>query len=173
MIAIILFALLTAVLLWFLVGSKGKWWAKVPLIIIIPFLGFLFHQIPDTYKGWPTVSKPPVTSTFVGGIVEEPDAVSHSAGAIYLWLIPAKAGTSDHGLGYKSHTGEPRAYQLPYTRQLHKSVDQANGILKHGGHLKVTVTSKTAHSGAHVPKFLVRFYNLPPGLPPKAVPSNP
>lgn len=174
MISILLFAVLAAILLWFILGSKGKWWAKVPLIIIVPYLGFLTHQIPDTYKGWPTVSNPPVTSTFIGGIVEEPDAVTDSEGAIYLWLIPVRGTTSDHGLGYESKNGEPRAYRVPYTRQLHKQVEQAKAEAKRGNAVGVKIIrTSPKRQGQKVPKFLIRFYNLPPGLPPKALPSNP
>lgn len=171
MLSILLFAALTGILLWFLVGSKGKWQYKVPLIIIVPFLGFLTHQIPDTYRGWPTSDRPPLTSTYITGIVEEPDASTGSSGAIFIWLIPDKGKTSDHGLGYESKTGEPRAYRLPYSRQLHKQVDAANGQIKKGERIQARTTKPTGgeHSGAHVPKFLVRLYNLPPGLPPKAV----
>lgn len=170
MLAIVLFAVLAAILLWFLVGTKGKWWAKVPLILVLPFLGFAFHSIPDTYKGWPTVSAPPLTSTFVSGIVEEPDPATGDEGAIYIWLIPVKGASSDHGLGYTSKTGEPRSYELPYSRELHKQVDKANGITKKGGTVQAQVTrpkgTKT-HAGARTPKFLIRLYDLPPGLPPK------
>lgn len=171
MLAYVVFAVLAAILLWFLIGTKGKWQYKLPLIILVPYLGFLFSQIPDTYRGWPTVDRPAVTSTYIGGIVEEPDPVAHTAGVIYIWVIPAKGGSSDHGLGYKSHTGEPRSYKLPYSRELHKEIDQANGIIKKDGRVAVKVSKRTGgpHSGSHVPKFLVRLYELPPGLPPKAV----
>lgn len=172
MLSILLFAVLSVILLWFLVGTKGKWQYKVPLIIIVPFLGFLTHQIPDTYRGWPTSSVPASTSTYIGGIVEEPDG--SFKGAIYLWLIPARGGSSDHGLGYTSKNGEPRAYVVAYSRQLHKQVDAANSAVKKGGAVQAKISRPgKKSSGAHVPKFLVRLYQLPPGLPPKAVPTNP
>ena len=174
MLSILLFATLAAILLWFLIGSKGKWQYKVPLILIVPFLGFLTHQIPDTYRGWPTPHRPPSTTLFISGIVEEPDSSTGDKGAIYIWLMPVKGSASDHGLGYTSSDGEPRAYAFPYSRQLHKQIEEANGTVKKGGQVGVKVTKPgNRGNGAHVPKFLVRLYNLPPGLPPKAVPPNP
>ncbi len=130
----IAFILLAALLCWMLIGAKGKWWLKLATILIVPGFGLAVWGSISSYKGWPTASEPPEKALLVGGIVREPDAKKDDPGAIYLWLIPLKGdGHSNlNPLDYVSSGAEPRSYKLPYTRQLHDAVNDAQAAEKDG-----------------------------------------
>lgn len=117
----------------------------------------LWLAIPDT-SGYPTAHQPPKVASLIWGVVDEPDPQSGDPGRIYLWL--------DNGHGV------PRAYRLPYTRQLHRQLQAGLQAIKHGQQMAVTHTvhgssrgrtgSRNGEHGAW------RIYpQPPPGLPPK------
>src|SRR4051812_8128245 len=55
----IAYVLLATLLGWLVIGSRGRWWAKLPLLVIVPVFGFaLWHALGDL-NGWPTRDTPP------------------------------------------------------------------------------------------------------------------
>ena len=126
----IAFLLLYALLLWFIIGARGKWWLKLALIVVVPTFTFFVWKGLNTFSGWPTSQEAPKASVYVYGYVIEPDPTQHLKGAVYVWLIPAKSasGTFD----YKPKEGEPRAYKLRSSRQLEGQVQAANRAVANG-----------------------------------------
>lgn len=116
------FVLLAALLLWFVIGSRGAWWLKLPVIAGTCAFTFAVWDALDSFDGWATGQALPARAVFVSGVVDEPDA-------IYLWLI---APTEPGVLGYRPQGAEPRAYRLPYTRPLHERVDRGNQLTRRG-----------------------------------------
>lgn len=87
----------------------------------VTVLGIVFCVV--TYNSWPKIIGWPVaTDTLPSRIyllaieIVEPDT-------IYLW-----ARDLDQGLAFK----RPRAYELPYSKLLHKQAEKARGRLKRG-----------------------------------------
>ncbi len=128
------FILLAALLCWMLIGAKGKWWLKLLTILIVPSFGLAVWASISSYKGWPTTDEPPEKALLVWGVVHEPDPRTGNPGVIYLWLTPIRedSGGTLNPLGYESRNGEPRAYRLPYSRQLHDALTGAQAAAKEG-----------------------------------------
>lgn len=117
----------------------------------------LWLAIPDT-SGYPTAHQPPKTAALIWGTVDEPDPQSGDPGHIYLWL--------------DSGNGVPRAYRIPYTRQLHRQLQVALQQVKHGRPMTVAHASRSSASGhasnrGHQYGAWRIYPQPPPGLPPK------
>jgi hypothetical protein len=146
------FVLLVGLLLWLLAAVRGRWPLKLALICAVPAFGFAILSTTNSLRGWPTGDSPPKTATFVWGVVDEPDPQTGSSGAVYLWLA---TGT------------KPRAYRLPYSRELHKEIVQATALTKGGQTVAVTRrrTSRRASHGTAT-RDALRFYRPSPPQPP-------
>lgn len=151
------FALLAGLLLWFVIGSRGRWWVKLSAIVVTCAFTFAVWDALDSFTGWPSTQSPPSRALLVSSTVDEPDA-------IYLWLIPSpKSGL----LGYRPDEVEPRAYRLPYTREQHEQVDRANGLARKGQQVELRRAPRREGSGRDA-RSLFRAYRLPsPALPRK------
>lgn len=138
------YVLLSSVVLYSIIVGRGPWKIKVPMVIIIPFMGFLIMASISRHAGWPTDVNPPTDSIIVKSIIREPNPVTDDPGAIYVWLIPPEST-------------EPRAYKLPYTRQAHSQFGKAEKGMNRGMIMRYKNTGQK-----------VLTYNLPPGhLPTK------
>lgn len=143
------FAALSLITLWFVIGSKGKYWLKALAILTIPALGFLLFTTINSYRGWPYQTNAlPINGLFITGLIDEPDPLLHDPGAIYIWEV----------VGSK-----PRAFQLPYSRGLHKAVLSAIQMEKQQQGTTITLRkSKHIRGKWHA-------YRLPPPKPPQKV----
>lgn len=128
----IAFILLAAVLCWQLIGAKGRWWAKLITILVVPGFGLAVWASITSYKGWPTQDETPEKAIMLAGAVHEPNPKTRDPGAIFLWLVPLKNTQGINPLDYVSSGGEPRAYQLPYSRQAHNEVEGAKARMRAG-----------------------------------------
>ncbi len=139
------FLLLTALLLWFILGARGKWWVKASLILAVPaFMVVVWFSL-SSFNGWPTTAKTPKTALYVYGYTIEPDTNVGLKGAIYVWLIPSQA--QNGVLDYHSKIGEPRAYVLPYSKQLEGEVQTANKAVANGERIEFRTGSKKGGKG--------------------------
>jgi hypothetical protein len=115
------FLAIIVVLLWVLIGAKGPWWMKLILITTLPAYAGLVYMDADDLRGWPTSKQPPRESILLWGKIHEPgDLGKGHPGRIDVLLQPMD-GSAD---GKAPKTA--RNYQLPYSRNLHKAVQ--NGI---------------------------------------------
>lgn len=130
----IAFILLTVLLCLILIGSKWQWWQKLALIVIVPAFGLAVWPAIASYKGYPTTAQPPRKSLILSVVVREPVPASRNPGAIFLWLIPfdRKASKGLNPLVYAPRRGDPRAFELPYSRSLHQGLDEAKGLIRQG-----------------------------------------
>lgn len=151
------YAVFAAVLAWIVIGARGDWRLKAGLIVAAPVVAFLLWQGHVAPAGWPTASAPPAGARFVSGLPVEPDPSQGDRGAIFLWLIPADAD-------------RPRAYVLPYSRQLHKQVLEAMAAQKRGLKVDVKRAGARAHGnggGSHGGRFRLYPHPAAVSLPPK------
>ena len=150
------FALLGGLLLWFVIASHGEWWLKLAAIAVTSAFTFAVWNALDSFTGWPTDVRPPARALLLSSEVDEPDA-------IYLWLVPAE----DSGLlGRRSERGEPRAYRLPYSRELHAEVDRATGLAGQGRRVEIRVVSRSrSHGSRQTARASLRVQALPPLAP--------
>lgn len=128
--------------------ATSRWWVSAAVIVALPAISFAVWQAARPPKGWPTTTTPPRQAQFQWGVVREPEP--DNPGEIDLWLIPPGSE-------------QPRAYRVPYTRQLHKQVQGATQAVKAGVRVGVR---KVAKRGGANSKARFTFYRLPPPAPP-------
>jgi hypothetical protein len=114
------FVFLAALLLWVVIGLRGKWWLKLGLILLSAVLGAEMWLSIESYFG-----KPRATSLeqlageqayLFWARVEEPD--KSDLGAIYFWMRlekPIKPGV------FAEDDNGPALYRLTYSRSLHET----------------------------------------------------
>lgn len=132
------FLLLAALLLALLLGSGRRWPVKLAAVVIVPLYAIAVWHALATFTGWPTrVDEPPARVVYVASLVREPSA--SSGGTIYLWATPpsSRRGPLDH----RPEPGEPRAYRLPYTRQLHEALQGADDATRDGRRVELVRVS--------------------------------
>lgn len=129
------FAALAALLLWAVIYGRGPWQLKLALILTVPAYGiFVWHSV-EAMRGYPVRAKPP-EGKLIASVVVEPKYV-------YLWLaVPGKT--------------EPRAYRIPYTRQVHQALAGASQSAQRQGRVGIRM-----NRGRYV------VYALPMELPTK------
>ena len=108
---------LTYVLLLFLVLLailKSEIGASLKLGLAVLCAGFyLWHyDALQNYLGWPAGNALPQKFEMVSSLIVEPDLKRDEPGGIYLWIRDLDADQL-----------VPRAYRLPYQKQLHRKVD--------------------------------------------------
>lgn len=84
-------------------GSK----TKILISLILPFIYYLHWMGLQQSKGWPTDQSLPAKFELISADVVEPNQSKSIEGNIHLWIRPGDDGA-------------PRAYILPYSRDLHK-----------------------------------------------------
>jgi hypothetical protein len=156
------FYLLFGLLLWFVIGSHGRWTVKLAAIAVSSLFTFIVWDALDTFSGWPTRQSPPERALLVSSTVDEPRA-------IYVWLVPS----NDPGLlAYQADDREPRSYRLPYSRQLHAQVDMANTLARQGRRVEIRRV-RSAPGEGQAPR-IMRVYPLStPADPRKHLGSGP
>jgi hypothetical protein len=97
-----------------LVWSRWPGWAKALLVVGVTALYFAADRAIDARSGWPSVGTLPPRFALLAVVTEEP--TPKQAGALYVWVQPIDKG--------KTSTA-PRAYKLPYSRELHSLFGEA------------------------------------------------
>jgi len=139
-------------MLWVVIGGAGKWIIKLPIVVVVPLFSFLVWSSLDSFTGWPANTTTPSRLMLIQEVVVEPSKTT--SGAIYIWGIPPK---QSHGLfKYRPKESEPRAYKLPYTRQLHEQVAAAQAAQKAGVRVAIAKSNKGEKD-----RGVYRFYILP------------
>lgn len=135
------FLILVSVLLWFLIGSRGRWTAKFVLIGAAVWYGIALFYSARQLMGWPSPEAVPPHSQVIAMRIEEPDPQANHSGAIYIWAdlpsgesgAPDDPGTSrwhPRSLFETRHPTAPRAYKLPYDREVHRRLIRAQQQVK-------------------------------------------
>lgn len=149
--------LLDALLLWAVVRTRGWWVPKAIAIVVVLAFNFVLISAAGNGTGWPASAGIPDGSRLIACDVVEPNA-------IYFWVVPE---TPPGRFGYRWIAGEPKAYRLPYSREMHSQCQSAQKALMHGGDVHVRRTTGRAHAprGHSVGRY--HLYLVPQSLPPK------
>lgn len=121
-------SILDALLIWAIIRTRGEWFIKIVVMVLVLSFNFVTWNSLGTYRGWPTRDALPKSSIFLAGEIDEPSPINNDPGHIDLWLVP----TSSKRLlfGYNPTKNEPRAYREPFSQQLEQAVLQAQAIQK-------------------------------------------
>jgi hypothetical protein len=120
----IAFFFLSCLLLWVIIGVRGRWWLKVVMMVLAAGISYAAWVTLDSYFGSPKRSE---LEAFSGQsaylfwvTINEPDGTKEP-GSICMWLRPV-------------HEVSAKLYQFAYSRKLHET-SQAflDEILKNNG----------------------------------------
>lgn len=97
-----------------LVWSRWPGWAKALLVVGVTSLYFAADRAIDGRSGWPSGATLPERFALLAVVTEEP--TPKRDGALYVWVQPIEDGHT---------TAAPRAFRLPYDRDLHSLLAEA------------------------------------------------
>lgn len=119
----IAYIFLAALLLLALVYGRMNWMIK--LILIGVSVGFYWISYINWQhaQGWPSQADLPKRFLFHAAVIEEPDETEGIKGRLFVWI-------SDLTNDQPSDT--PRAYVLPYDKDLHVKLDAAQRQMRNG-----------------------------------------
>lgn len=165
-------------LFWFIIGAKGKWWAKSIMLLASAYLAMAAWFATIDMQGWPTQAPVPTKFEIHWILVDE------AGGSIYV-MASAVEGPDDDDQWiislYETPTNAPRLYDTAYSQEAHENADKIQKLIKAGK--RVVAKGQPGHEpggegegeGAdgdrsHRHGFnyeVTEFYVLPPALPPK------
>jgi hypothetical protein len=131
----IAFVIISAIVLWFSIRTPGQIIIKALLIPATVWYGLVLYYSVPNLMGWPISQSIPDNSQVLSIRIKEPDPQCNDPGAIYFW-VNIKPGSKNpeqtvtallnpkRMFSYHSET-QPRAYQLPYSRKMHKAILEA------------------------------------------------
>lgn len=125
-------------IMWYIIGGRGKWWLKVPIIAVTGYLSLGLWYSMNGLLGWPTNTSPPEKFQAHWIVVQPPKHDDPDSGEIFLWatdLQPDKSSKFDSNVPSwleevlvpfhsKHKENEPRLYSVPYNKELHKQSNQ-------------------------------------------------
>jgi hypothetical protein len=111
-----IYVFVVALLLLIVVYTRLPWLLKTGLILGSTAFFFLSFDAFTKLEGLPAVKPPPQQLLYVSTLVREPQGTD--PGAIYLWVRPIIDGKA---------SPVPQAFQIRYSRELHKRMNEARG----------------------------------------------
>lgn len=108
---------LMVILLIGVIHSRLGWVTKALMIGASLIVAGLSYSTYVRNLGWAVVDEPPALFQILGAVVREPN--QKDPGAIYIW--------------YKEQGQmEPRSIKMPYSKDLHKQMNKAKGMMEAG-----------------------------------------
>ncbi len=132
------FVLIAVLVLWFVIGSKGHWGIKAATMVLSLYFCLSVGFSISEFMGWPTDDKLPPKFLLHWAVIQEPDVKLGDEGSIYVWVRPINEPTiehkewSDYLLSFYDGKSEPRAYRIPYSRELHEQAQKAIEAISKG-----------------------------------------
>jgi hypothetical protein len=123
---ILSFAALLLLCLLALLQSRWPAWLRGLLVVGVSAFYFYADSAIHTLWGWPSGDALPERFVLLAAVIEEPTAKRE--GALYVWVNAIEDGRP---------AAQPRAYQLPYAKDLHALLNEGlkkvrNGIAQLG-----------------------------------------
>lgn len=129
------YILLAAMLLWLFINSRTYLFLKILIVPLVLWYGIVLYYTPTNLMGWPTAIKSVEElpgDAFVSGIqIKEPNKKTLEPGAIFITVIKfSDKSEMKFSLNPKeafTYLGkeEPRIYKIPYSKELHKKILEA------------------------------------------------
>ena len=104
-----------------LLWSHWPRWMKGLLLVGTVGFFFLADELAHRMWGWPAPDVLPERWVLLAAVIEEPSA--KTPGALYVWVNPLENGKPAR---------EPRAYRLPYAKDLHALLDDGMKKVRQG-----------------------------------------
>ena len=135
------FFILSALLLWLIIGVKGRWSVKALVISLVLYSCLSIDFSLDNLSGWPSNQTLPDSFQVHWIKVKEPNKRTGEKGSIYVWATDMNRQVAKSGWqGWKGYfisfqdydTTEPRSYRLPYSKIGHEKAREALDMIKGG-----------------------------------------
>lgn len=119
-----------------LIWSRWPGWLKGLLVAGVAVLYFWGDDVVHNLSGWPTQDALPERFTLLAVVVEEPS--NKTAGALYIWV---------NGIDGGKPVPLPRAFRLPYTKDLHALLNEGMKKARQGVTQMGTAEPKAGKKG--------------------------
>jgi hypothetical protein len=161
----LLYVALAFLLLVLCLATRWPLWVKAGMVLAVTASYFVAQAAFQSMLGWPAPNTPPEKFVLLAVVVEEPDKERRQKGALYVWV---------NALRDNKPVQEPRAYKLPYARDLHALLGEAMKKSRQGVSQIGSTEAPAGGSGnswlrnAADPKVKIRISDAPsPQLPEK------
>ena len=114
---ILSFAALALLCVLALLWSRWPAWLKGILVVGVTVFYFYADSVVHQLSGWPSPDALPERFVLLAAVIEEPS--TRTDGALYVWVNAIDDGKP---------TAQPRAYRLPYSKDVHSMLNE--GIKK-------------------------------------------
>jgi len=119
-----------------LLWSRWPAWLKALLVAGVAVFYFWADGVVHNLSGWPTADALPERFTLLAAVIEEPS--NKSSGALYIWVNAIENGKP---------VAQPRAYRLPYAKDLHALLNEGMKKSRQGVSQMGTATPKAGKKG--------------------------
>ena len=129
------FVIISSIVLWFSIRTPGQIIIKAMLIPATVWYGLVLYYSVPNLMGWPISQTIPDNSHVLAIRIKEPDPTHNDPGAIYFWVNikpdsknpepTLKAQLNPKNVFSYNSKSQPRAYQMPYSRKMHKKIADA------------------------------------------------
>lgn len=137
------FLILFAIILWFIILGKGKWWLKAAIIPIVLYFSVVIWFSLNEISGWASPSVLPKTFILHWSIIKEPSKKNvNEKGDIFIWATEvdddhqyktAEVNPVLQPFTPRKNAAEPRSYRLPYSQELHENLSKMMKTIAKGG----------------------------------------
>ncbi len=123
---------------WLLALVYSRWPVWLRTLLLVAVTGFYFYADEAVHGmwGWPSSDALPERFALLAAVIEEPSA--KRAGALYVWVNAIENGKP---------SAQPRAYRLPYTKDLHTLLNEGMKKARQGVSQMGTATPKAGKRG--------------------------
>ncbi len=130
------FAALALLCVLALLWSRWPMWLRA--LLVAGVTGFYFYADDQVHGmwGWPSADALPERFVLLAAVIEEPTA--KSKGALYVWVNALENGKP---------SAQPRAYRLPYAKDLHALLNEGMKKVRQGVSQMGTAEPKTGPKG--------------------------
>ena len=104
-----------------LLWSRWAVWLKALLVLGVTGFYFYADEAVHGMWGWPSSDVLPARFSLLAAVIDEPTA--KSAGGLYVWVTAIETGKP---------AAQPRAYRLPYTKDLHSLLSEGMKKVRQG-----------------------------------------
>ena len=135
------FFILSALLLWLIIGVKGRWGVKAFVISLVLYSCLSIDFSLENLMGWPSDQSLPKEFHVHWVKIKEPNKKTSEKGYIYVWVTDLNRSISKQGWqGWKGYfisfqsydPTEPRAYRLDYSKDRHEQAQKALDMIQSG-----------------------------------------
>lgn len=119
-----------------LLWSRWPAWLKTVLVIGVTGFYFFADDVVHGMWGWPTTDALPARFVLLAAVIDEP--TTKRPGALYVWVNALEDGKA---------AAQPRAYRLPYAKDLHALLNEGMKKVREGVSQVGTSEPKVGRAG--------------------------